>query len=247
MEAMILPDKSNIPIKQRQQAFEHVDIWVFDLDNTLYPASSSLFPQIHVKMTEFVQKALNLSKEAASKLQRDYYYDHGTTLNGLMINHNIAPADFLDYVHDIDHSVLEKNTALHASIKALKGKKYIFTNGTVKHAINTLEPLGLSGLFDDMFDIVGTNYIPKPEKIAFDRFFSYTGLDPQRASMFEDLEHNLQVPHAYGMKTILVTDVSHPDFSDPEMVKADQINHVDFVTSNLADFLKPLGLDAHQG
>jgi len=192
-------------------------------------------------MTNFVQNYLSLKREDAAALQRQYYFDHGTTLNGLMIHHNVSPKDFLDYVHDIDHSVLSKNIPLREQLEKLSGKKYIFTNGTVKHAEDTLDALGLADLFDDMFDIIGTDYVPKPDAVAFDRFFVHTGLNPKNACMFEDLHHNLKVPHERGMKTILITDLSHPNASSDHNVMSQNHPYVDFVTSDLVEFLKPLG------
>lgn len=235
-----MPEMSSAQ-SDHKSAFVHVDSWVFDLDNTLYPASSSLFPQIHVRMTDYVSRTLSLNYEDARTLQRKYYFDHGTTLNGMMLHHDVDPHDYLNYVHDIDHSVLDPNPDLKSAIQQLPGEKYIFTNGSVKHAEDTLKALGLAGLFNDMFDVVLAEFDPKPEAIAFDRFYKHTGLNPQSAAMFEDLHHNLKVPHNTGMVTVLVTDDVHPDSDEHPDVLNHAQDHVHFATHDLAGFLAPLG------
>ena len=182
----------------------HVDAWVFDLDNTLYPSHCDLFAQIDVKMTEFVSRTLSLPPLEAKALQKRYYAEHGTTLSGLMTVNNIPPEDFLDYVHAIDLAPLDGLPELATALASLPGKRYVFTNGSRKHAENITRKLKIDHLFDDMFDIVAADYAPKPQAVAFDRFFKRTGADPRRSAMFEDLAKNLLPAHQRGMTTVLV-------------------------------------------
>jgi putative hydrolase of the HAD superfamily len=221
--------------------FSHVTDWVFDLDNTLYPHHSNLFSQIDVKMTAYVSELLQLPREEARKLQKELYLEYGTTLNGLMERHAIDPDDFLNKVHDIDYSWLSPNPALGDAIRALPGRKFIFTNGDRGHAERTARQLGILDHFDDIFDIVAAGLTPKPAPKTYDRFLALHGIAGPNAVMFEDLARNLIVPKTLGMTTVLI--VPHnfePTFSeiwerDPKFDDA-----VDFVTDDLAAFLSAL-------
>ena len=155
--------------------FATVQNWVFDLDNTLYPSSSDLFPQIRHKMTHYVASLLNISQKEAIGLRHKYYKDYGTTLAGLMHHHHVEPDDFLHYVHDIDYSIIEENINLRHVLMALEGKKYIFTNGSKQHAQTTLQSLGIADLFEVIFDIKMGDYIPKPERSIYEKFLQHTG------------------------------------------------------------------------
>ncbi|MEM1288080.1 MAG: pyrimidine 5'-nucleotidase [Pseudomonadota bacterium] len=219
--------------------FKPVEHWVFDLDNTLYPHHSNLFEQIDHKMTSYLSKLLGLEKIEARKVQKHYYKTYGTTLRGLMVENGITPDDFLDYVHDIDHSVLEPDPKLDEMIAALPGHAYVFTNGTKKHAEAVLERLGVSTEFRHVFDIVSADLIPKPNRATYETFLNETGIDPNRAAMFEDLTRNLKAPHELGMLTTLVAprgtaELFHEDW---ELEGRDD-NHVHYVTDHLADFLE---------
>ncbi|MGB8817357.1 MAG: pyrimidine 5'-nucleotidase, partial [Rhizobiaceae bacterium] len=171
--------------------FGHVTSWVFDLDNTLYPHHSNLFSQIDVKMTSYVAQLLKLPREEARKIQKQFYLEHGTTLKGLMINHEIDPDDFLEKVHDIDYSWLEPNPALGEAILALPGRKFIFTNGNRSHAENAARQLGILHHFEDVFDIVAADLMPKPGRHPYERFLAKHAVDASQAAMFEDLARNL--------------------------------------------------------
>ena len=183
------------------RGFSHVDTWVFDLDNTLYPASCRLFDQIDVKMGNFVSKLLNVEYAEAKRRQKEMFYKYGTTLRGLMTEHGITPDDFLDYVHDIDHSPVPPNLTLDAALHALPGRKLIFTNGTVAHAEKVLARIGITHHFGDIFDIVHSDFIPKPEMEPYAKFVRQTGIRPESSAMFEDIARNLEAPHALGMTT----------------------------------------------
>lgn len=218
--------------------FAHVTDWVFDLDNTLYPHHSNLFSQIDVKMTAYVSELLQLSREDARKLQKQLYLEYGTTLNGLMERHAINPDDFLEKVHDIDYSWLVPNPELGSAIKALSGRKFIFTNGDRGHAERTARQLGILDQFDDIFDIVAAGLTPKPARATYDRFVALHRVAGPNAVMFEDLARNLTVPKALGMTTVLIVPRNfEPTFS--EIWERDPAfdDDVDFVTDDLAAFL----------
>ncbi|HEX2146285.1 MAG TPA: pyrimidine 5'-nucleotidase, partial [Pseudorhizobium sp.] len=185
--------------------FRHVTEWVFDLDNTLYPHHVNLFSQIDKNMSAFVAEVLQLEPDEARALQKRYYHEHGTTLQGLMLNHGINPDEFLERAHAIDYSPLMPHPELGEAIKALPGRKFIFTNGSVPHAEAAARALGILDHFDDIFDIVAADYVPKPAGATYDKFASLHRVETRKAAMFEDLPRNLQVPKALGMRTVLLT------------------------------------------
>lgn len=217
--------------------------WVFDLDNTLYPPECELFAQIDQRMTRFVSQFLSLEPAKARVLQKQYYLNHGTTLNGLMENHGMAPDRFLEFVHDIDHSVLPKRPHLRAAIEALPGNKLIFTNGSLSHADGVLAALGLENLFDGVVDIEATGYVPKPNQTAYDHLINTFDIDPNQSVLFEDLQRNLLPAHALGFLTVLVCsdkDWSHePEGARPASL-GDTHEHVHFSTDDLTGFLQLL-------
>jgi putative hydrolase of the HAD superfamily len=199
--------------KPSSSSFDHVEAWVFDLDNTLYPADCNLFAQIDRRMGEFIAQTLNLPLEQAQALREAYYYEHGTTLAGLVRLHGTSPNAFLDYVHDIDLSAVTPAPDLAAAIASLPGRKFIFTNGSRKHAEAVAARLGVTGLFDDICDIHALEYIhPKPTPEAYERFMRAHAVVARRAAMFDDLPHNLETAHEIGMTTVLVQGVTdHPE------------------------------------
>ena len=185
-------------------AFAHIDTWVFDLDNTLYPAECRLFAQVDQRMGEFIARYLGVPFEHARHLQKAYYRQFGTTLSGMMRIHKMEPKAFLDYVHDLDLSVVPPSPELRVAIERLPGRKLIFTNGSVKHAERVAEKIGILDLIEGICDIEACNYQPKPGAPAFDTFVTRHAVDPVQAAMFEDMPPNLEVPHALGMTTVLV-------------------------------------------
>lgn len=184
--------------------FQHVDTWVFDLDHTLYPASMALFDQINIRMSAFVMRALNVDAQEADCIRHTYWRAHGTTLAGLMAQHNIPPYPYLDEVHEIDFSILKPDPILADRITRLRGRRIVYTNGTADYARNVLHHRGLSGLFDAIYGVEDANYRPKPDPDAFAMIFGKDGLSPTRAAMFEDDPRNLAVPHELGLRTILI-------------------------------------------
>jgi len=211
-----------------KQSFSHVTQWVFDLDNTLYPPSARLFDQIEVKMTAYVMATLGVEKAEADRLRSHYWREHGTTLAGLMREHDLDPEPYLVAVHDISMDHMEKDPELAANIRNLPGKKIVYTNGSAPYAGRVLAARGLTGLFDGIFGVEHADYHPKPERRAFDRVFARAGVVPQQAAMFEDDARNLAAPHEMGMRTVHVA---------PEPVRAAHIHHH---SDDLAGFLAAL-------
>ena len=226
-------------ISPAPRSLSHVTEWVFDLDNTLYPRTCDLFAQIDVRITNYVMELTQLQFDDARALQKSYYRDFGTTLNGLMHQHEVDADHFLDTVHAIDYSPVEPHPMLVDAIRALPGRKFILTNGDTKHARSVLDKLGGSDLFEHVHDIRAMTYVPKPNRQAYEGFFTLHGIDPASAVMFDDLEKNLVVPHEMGMVTVQV--VAAPDFAHAN-VEAWELGrtsgpHVHHVTDNLAQFL----------
>ncbi|QGZ36065.1 pyrimidine 5'-nucleotidase [Stappia indica] len=224
--------------EQDLRVFTGVEAWVFDLDNTLYPPSSDLFSQIDARISDYIARHLGLAADEARAKQKAFYRDYGTTLRGLMIEHQIEPDAFLEYVHDIDYSPVQPNPQLGQAIARLPGRKYIFTNGDRPHAERTAARLGISEHFDDIFDIVAAGLLPKPNLETYNRFLEKTGVSPARAAMFEDLARNLQVPHKLGMRSVLLVPEGTRDvFREEWEMEGQNAPHVDFVTDDLTGFL----------
>lgn len=224
--------------EQDLRVFTGVEAWVFDLDNTLYPPSSDLFSQIDARISDYIARHLGLSPEDAHLKQKAFYRDYGTTLRGLMIEHEIEPDAFLEYVHDIDYSPVAPNPALGRAIARLPGRKFIFTNGDRPHAERTAARLGIAEHFDDIFDIVAAGLLPKPNLETYKLFIEKTGVSPVRAAMFEDLSRNLAVPHGLGMRSILlVPEGTRAVFREEWELEGRNAPHVDFVTDDLTGFL----------
>ncbi|WP_103257041.1 pyrimidine 5'-nucleotidase [Tabrizicola aquatica] len=211
-----------------QQLFSDVTTWVFDLDNTLYPPHMRLFDQIEVKMTDWVMQALQVDRARADHLRAYYWQTYGTTLAGLMREHDVDPGPYLTEVHDIDFSVLTSDPALAGAIADLPGRKIIYTNGCAPYAEKVLSARGLAGLFDAIYGVEHAAFHPKPDARAFATVFGRDGLDPARAAMFEDDPRNLAVPHDLGMRTVHVAPAPEP------------APHIQHHTDDLAGFLQRL-------
>lgn len=208
-----------------KDAFTEVSQWVFDLDNTLYPPQMALFDQIEVKMTDYVMAALGVSRAEADHLRAHYWREHGTTLAGLMREHDIDPNPYLIAVHDVDMSHMTPTPGLADRIRALPGRRIVYTNGSAPYAERVLAARGLSGLFDAIYGVEHADFRPKPERAAFEQVFERDGITPTRAAMFEDDPRNLAAPHAMGMRTVLVA----PDRHDGD--------HIHHHTIDLKEFL----------
>jgi putative hydrolase of the HAD superfamily len=220
------------------RGFAHVDTWVFDLDNTLYP-HHLLWQQVDVRIRDYIARFLQVEPDEAYRVQKDYYRRYGTSMRGLMIEHNLDPDDFLDFVHEIDHSPLEPNPALGAAIAKLAGRKLILTNGTRKHADAITRRLAIREHFEDVFDIIAAGLDPKPMPQTYDRFLAAHQVDPAKAAMFEDLARNLVVPHALGMTTVLVVPPRTREvFRQDWELEGRDASHVDHVTDDLTGFIE---------
>ncbi|WP_425043584.1 pyrimidine 5'-nucleotidase [Primorskyibacter sp. S87] len=211
-----------------KHAFSHVSHWVFDLDNTLYPPRARLFDQIEQRMTSYVMRTLGVTRTEADHLRKHYWRSYGTTLAGLMREHDVDPDPYLHEVHEIDMSHLEHDAELAAQIRDLPGRRIVYTNGSAPYAERVLAARGLFGLFDAVYGVEHAEFRPKPEREAFEAVFARDGVVPERAAMFEDDPRNLAAPHEMGMQTVHVA---------PDPHKADHIHHH---TDDLSHFLSRL-------
>jgi putative hydrolase of the HAD superfamily len=200
-----------------------IDCWIFDLDNTLYPARTDLFGLIDVRMGAFIAALLGCDAQEARRVQKRFFHEHGTTLAGLMRHHGVEPRAFLDYVHDIPLDRLSLDPVLNARIRALPGRRLIFTNGDAAYAGRVLDKLELADAFEQVHDIHACDYVPKPDPAGYARLCRDHDVDPRRAAFFEDMARNLVPAKAIGMTTIWVNNGSesggmgaHPDFIDYE-------------------------------
>ena len=205
-----------------------IECWIFDLDNTLYPASSDLFSQVCENMSSYIANTLNMDKAKAEQLRYEYWQKYGTSLAGLMQNFKIDPEHFLEVVHDIDFSVLSEDPNLLNALEELPGRKIVYTNGTVPYAREVLKYRGLAGVFDEIYGVENANYIPKPFPEAYELIFAKAKIIYNRSAMFEDEIRNLKVPFDLGLKTILICDTPTNE------------NYVDYSVENLPDFLRQI-------
>lgn len=212
-----------------RRSFDHVRHWVFDLDNTLYPPAVRLFDQIELRMTTYVMEVLGVDRPTADHLRRHYWHSYGTTLAGLMQEHGIDPMPFLSQVHDIDMSHLSPDPALAARLRALPGRRIVYTNGCAPYAERVLAARGLSGIFDAVYGVEHADFLPKPDPRAFERVFTRDGLDPACAAMFEDEPRNLAAPHQMGLRTVHVAPSPEPAV------------HIHHHTDDLSAFLARIG------
>ncbi len=215
----VAPGRKDRPLDQ----LGDMQTWVFDLDNTLYPAASDLFPQVSQRMRRFIAERFELSDDDAHALQKDYFRTYGTTLRGLMTRHNQDPTEFLDYVHAIDVSVIPENPALNTALAALTGRKVIFTNASVIHAERVLAQLGIAHHFDGIFDIAAALYRPKPTPEIYDTMLARFGADATRSVMVEDIAKNLIPAERLGMTTVWVRTAT--PYGELE-AEGDHIHHV---------------------
>ena len=220
-----------------------IKTWIFDLDNTLYPPEENIFSQIDQKMTSFIADNLKISNEEAFNIQKQNFIDHGTTLAGFMKtgNDKIDPDKFLEFVHDINLNSLQEDNDLRKILLLLPGKKYIFTNGTKKHAENVLKKLNLENIFQSIFGIKEANYIPKPNLETYNLFLKTYKIDPKTSVMFEDMGRNLIPAKELGMKTVLLErKLPNKNNSDQEEKYKDLWNDnydADYIIDDIVKFL----------
>lgn len=182
----------------------HVEVWLFDLDNTLYPPECELMGMVDARMNRFIERQTGLTGEAAKALRRRYYLDHGTTLAGLMANHGVDPAAFLSEVQDVGMDCVSPDPAMRAALSRLPGRRLVFTNAGGRYAGRVLEKLAIADLFEDIFHLEAGDYVPKPQPQVFERIVGRHGLKAEATAFFEDSERNLEPAAALGMTTVLV-------------------------------------------
>jgi putative hydrolase of the HAD superfamily len=219
------------------KSFKSINYWLFDLDNTLYSGKTKVFEQIDKKMSKFISEKLNVDIKKAKEIQKNYFYQYDTTLNGMIKNHKIDANEFLEFVHDIDISFLKNDMALKQEIEKLDGKKIIFTNGPRKHALNVTQKIGIQHCFDDIFDIVDSNFVPKPSIEPYKKLVEKHKIDPKLCVFVEDIARNLKPAYEMGMKTVWVINDEKwaKEFSDG--------NFINYRTNNLSEFLAKINIE----
>ena len=209
---------------------------LFDCDGVLYQDLEAVFGQVSKKMTEYISKKLNIDLIKAKELQTNYFHKYNTSLNGLMIHHDIPPREFLEYVHDIDLSFLEKDKTLRYELENMKLNKYVFTNGSKEHVKNITTHLGIDDQFDGVFDIVDAEYHPKPEAKAFDLMVQKFKINPNETLYIEDIAKNLSIGKERG--TITAWLINDEYWGKKESEK----DYIDYKIENLSLFLKEIRL-----
>ena len=204
--------------------------WIFDLDNTLYPEDDNIFSQVKMKIIKFISLELRLDLKNADLERQRLYNLYGTSLRGLMTEYKIIPNKFLDYVHDIDLSAIIKNLDLNVALQKLKGEKYIFTNGSFKHAEKVLNQLGIKDNFKSIYSIETCNYIPKPSQEAYDMVIKTEQISIDKSIMFEDTLWNLKTAKKLGMATVLIS-------SKNDLLENNKNDYIDYHITDLVEFL----------
>ena len=213
-----------------------IKYWIFDLDNTLYSGKTKVFEQVDKKMSKYISNKLNVTIEEAKKIQKNYFYEYNTTLNGMIKNHKIDASEFLEFVHDIDIDFLKKDIKLNEELKKLTGKKIIFTNGSKKHAINVTSRIGIEQHFDDVFDIVDSEFMPKPAMEPYKKLVEKHKIDPKLCVFVEDIARNLKPAYEMGMKTVWIEN------DEPWASKFSDSDFVNYRTNDLSEFLRKINL-----
>ena len=213
-----------------------IKYWIFDLDNTLYSGKTKVFEQVDKKMSEYISKKLNVSTAEAKEIQKNYFHEYNTTLNGMIKNHKIDADEFLEFVHNIDIDFLKKDLILGEELKKLEGKKIIFTNGSRKHALNVTKRIGIDHYFDDIFDIIDCEFVPKPAIQPYKKLVEKHKIDPKLCVFVEDIARNLKPAYEMGMKTVWIEN------DEPWAKKFSDGDFIDFKTNNLSEFLKQINL-----
>ncbi|QQS11170.1 MAG: pyrimidine 5'-nucleotidase [Rhodospirillales bacterium] len=212
---------------------ERPETWLFDLDNTLYPARCDLFAQTDRRIGEFISRLLDVHVDEAKKVQKEYWKTYGTSLRGLMTKHKVDAPAYLDYVHDIDYAPVPESPELDDALTRLEGRKIVFTNGTVKHAERVLERLGVGHHFEGIYDIVAADYVPKPEMVVYKDVCARYGVDPARAAMLDDIAVNLRPAAELGMRTVWIRT---PEST--QRAAGVPLDHIHHQTDDLVDWLR---------
>ena len=215
---------------------QFIKFWIFDLDNTLYAGETKVFDQVNKKMSKYISEKLNVNITEAKEIQKNYFHKYNTTLNGMIKNHKIDANEFLEFVHDIDVNFLKKNYGLGEELKKLDGKKIIYTNGSKKHALNVTKKIGIDQYFDGIFDIVDSNFVPKPLIEPYKKLVEKHKIDPKLCVFIEDIARNLKPAYEMGMKTIWIEN------NEPWAKKFSDGDFINYRTNNLTEFLKKINL-----
>ena len=213
-----------------------IKCWIFDLDNTLYSGKTRVFEQVDKKMSKYISEKLNVNIVEAKEIQKNYFYEYNTTLNGMINNHKIDANEFLEFVHDVDIDFLKKDSLLNEELMKLDGKKIIFTNSSRKHAMNVIRKIGIDQHFDDIFDIVDSEFVPKPDIVSYKKLVEKHKIDPKLCVFIEDIARNLKPAYEMGMKTIWIEN------DEPWARKFSDSDFVNYKTNNLPEFLKQINL-----
>ena len=209
-----------------------IKYWLFDLDNTLYSGATKVFDQVDKRMSDYISSKLNISREEAKKIQKNYFVEYNTTLNGMIKNHKIDANEFLEFVHDIDLNFLKEDKLLGEEIGKINGKKIIFTNGSRKHAKNVIKRLGIDRHFDGIFDIVSADFIPKPSIKTYKKIIEKYKIEPQYSIFIEDIARNLKPAYELGMKTVWIIN------DEPWAAEFSDSDFINYKTKKLSMFLK---------
>ena len=218
------------------KSFQKIKYWLFDLDNTLYSGKTKVFEQVDKRMSKYISEKLNVNIKEAKEIQKDYFYKYNTTLNGMIINHEIDADEFLNFVHDINVDFLKKDLNLAMQLERLDGKKIIFTNGSRNHALNIMQRIGVEQYFDGIFDIVDDEFIPKPAIEPYKKLVKKHKIDPNLCVFIEDIARNLKPAYEMGMKTVWIEN------DEPWAKKFSDSTFINYTTNNLSEFLKKINL-----
>lgn len=213
--------------------FSHIDSWIFDLDLTLYGPEANIMAQVRDRIALYVERFFNIGSDEAHQIRYAYWKKYGTTLGGLMAEHAVDPHGYLDFVHDVDMSLLRPAHDLRSKIEALPGRKLIFTNADAPYAQRVLAALGLENLFEDIFDIHRMQHLPKPAPASYDSLCAELDIGPTRALFVEDSAHNLVPAKALGMTTIWVN-------HDAEAGSSDTEDFIDHEIADISDWLSAI-------
>jgi putative hydrolase of the HAD superfamily len=213
---------------------KQIKFWLFDLDNTLYSGKTKVFEQVDKKMSLFISQKLNIDLKKAKQLQKEYFHEYNTTLNGMIKHHKINAEEFLEFVHDVNLDFLQKDNLLASEISKLSGKKFIFTNGSRSHAKNVTKRIGVDEHFDGIFDIVDSDYVPKPSLEPYEKLIKKFDIDPKYCIFIEDIARNLKPAYELGMKTVWIEN------DEPWAAEYADENFVNYKTKNLSEFLRTI-------
>ena len=223
---------------KNSKSIRNSEFWLFDLDNTLYPASNGLMAKVSSRMTKFVSKKLNMPKDEALTEQKELYRKYGTTLSGLMKEYKVDPYDFLDFVHQVDYSLVQPNPRLAELLEHFPGKKLIYTNASTNHAEQVLKRLQITDHFHGIYDIAAAKWQPKPVKKSYQTLIEKYNINPKSAIMIEDLAINLQPAALMGITTVWINHLEEvpPIWTTPSIGS----DYVNYEINNLNNWLNSL-------